>query len=101
MSEQYEDGDVNEVDERAARPTGAPTAEALLDYVARSLADEPDAVSVSTRAQGGRVVLSLAVGPNDMGRVIGRRGRTAQALRTLVAAAGSRDGVTTSVDIVD
>ena len=46
-------------------------------------------------------VLSLSVGPGDMGRVIGRRGRTAQAIRALVGAAGARDGVTTSVDIVD
>jgi hypothetical protein len=46
-------------------------------------------------------VLSLSVGPGDMGRIIGRRGRTAQAIRALVGAAGARDGVTTSVDIVD
>ena len=46
-------------------------------------------------------MLSLSVGANDMGRIIGRRGRTAQAIRALVGAAGARDGVTTSVDIVD
>lgn len=77
------------------------TAAAVLEYLARSLADEPDAVSVEVETRGGRVVLSLSVSPDDMGRVIGRRGRTAQALRALVAAAGARDGVTTSVDIVD
>jgi predicted RNA-binding protein YlqC (UPF0109 family) len=49
----------------------------------------------------GKVVLSLSVGAGDMGRIIGRRGRTAQAIRALVGAAGARDGVTTSVDIVD
>jgi hypothetical protein len=49
----------------------------------------------------GKVVLSLQVGPDDMGRVIGRRGRTAQAIRSLVAAAGARDGVNATVDIVD
>jgi uncharacterized protein len=79
----------------------ATTAVTVLEYVARSLADDPSAVSVDVSEQGSKVVLSLNVGPSDMGRVIGRRGRTAQALRTLIGAAGSRDGVATSVDIVD
>ncbi|OYV58610.1 MAG: hypothetical protein B7Z69_09270 [Actinobacteria bacterium 21-73-9] len=92
----YVDGDVNSLDEALA-----PTAVGVLEYVARTLADEPDAVEVEAERKGRTVVLSLRVGPDDMGRVIGRRGRTAQALRSLVAAAGARDGVTTSVDIVD
>ncbi len=92
----YVEGDVNTLDESLG-----PTAAGVLEYVARSLADEPDAVSVEAERKGRTVVLSLRVGPDDMGRVIGRRGRTAQALRSLVAAAGARDGVTTSVDIVD
>lgn len=88
-------------DDRDDAPGDATTAAAVLTFIARSLADEPDAVSVDARDQGHKVVLSLNVSPGDMGRVIGRRGRTAQALRTLVAAAGARDGVTTAVDIVD
>jgi len=79
----------------------AATAQRVLAYLASSMADEPEAVSVDVSDQGRKVVLSLNVAPGDMGRVIGRRGRTAQALRTLVAAAGARDGVVTSVDIVD
>lgn len=74
---------------------------AVLQHIAISLAEEPDSVSVTTEARGRRVTLSLNVAQQDMGRVIGRRGRTAQAIRALVAAAGAREGLTTSVDIVD
>ena len=53
------------------------------------------------RGAGDSVRFRIHVAPDDMGRVIGRRGRVAQAIRTVVAAAGARDGVQTSVDIVD
>ena len=79
----------------------AATATAVLEYIATSLADDPGAVSVDVSERSGKVILSLSVGASDMGRIIGRRGRTAQAIRALVGAAGARDGVTTSVDIVD
>ena len=74
---------------------------AVLTHIATSLADEPDQVTVATEARGRRVTLRLNVAQQDMGRVIGRRGRTAQAIRALVAAAGAKEGLTTSVDIVD
>ncbi len=93
--------DADDADDDGRGEPDATTATAVLEYLARSLADEPDAVSVEVTERGGRVILSLSVSPDDMGRVIGRRGRTAQALRALVGAAGARDGVTTSVDIVD
>lgn len=97
MSE-YEAGDVNVADVEPAEAVIAPR---VLAYVAKAMADEPEAVSVDVDDNGRGVKLSLRVGPTDMGRVIGRRGRTAQALRTLIAAAGTRDGVATTVDIVD
>ncbi len=74
---------------------------AVLTYLARSLAADPDAVVVESENRRGELVLRLSVAPDDMGRVIGRRGRTAQAIRTLVNVAGARDGIRTSVDIVD
>jgi predicted RNA-binding protein YlqC (UPF0109 family) len=74
---------------------------AVLTHLATALADEPDAVSVETDVRGRRATFRLHVAQPDMGRVIGRRGRTAQAIRALVAAAGAREGLTTSVDIVD
>ncbi len=73
----------------------------VLAYAARSLVSDPEAVVVEVREVRGAVALSLHVSPSDMGRVIGRGGRTAQALRTLVRAAAAREGINASVDIVD
>ena len=74
----------------------------VLEYVARQIVDEPDAVVIELEEAGpNRVDLRLHVAPDDMGKIIGRRGRVAQAIRTLVRAAGGREGVETSVDIVD
>jgi predicted RNA-binding protein YlqC (UPF0109 family) len=74
---------------------------AVLNYLARSLSNDPEAVVIDTEERRGGLRLSLHVAPDDMGRVIGRRGRTAQAIRTLVNVAGAKDGVQASVDIVD
>ena len=87
--------------ERADVTARALPATAVLDFIAKSLAEDPSAVSVDVSERHDKVVLSLSVGPDDMGRIIGRRGRTAQAIRALVGAVGARDGITTSVDIVD
>ena len=95
------EGDYDERDVNVEDADKAVTATAALEFIAKSLADDPSAVSVEVSERQGKVVLSLSVGPDDMGRIIGRRGRTAQAIRALVGAAGARDGVTTSVDIVD
>jgi predicted RNA-binding protein YlqC (UPF0109 family) len=107
-SAEYEAGDVNTILPSAK---GAGTAEVrkgagkmpveVLEYVARALTDDPDSVVVRTEQRRGSTVLKLHVAPQDMGRVIGRRGRIAQAIRTLVGVAGARDGVQTVVDIAD
>jgi predicted RNA-binding protein YlqC (UPF0109 family) len=76
---------------------GGAMAASVLEYLARSIVDSPDAVSVE--ADG--TTLRLHVAPDDMGKVIGRRGRVAQAIRTVVRAAGARGGTNVSVDIVD
>ncbi len=74
---------------------------AVVNYLVRSIAEDADAVMVGTEERGDSVRFRIHVAPDDMGRVIGRRGRVAQAIRTVVAAAGARDGVRTSVDIDD
>ena len=68
----------------------------------RSIVDDPDAVTVEpVRAAPARCSLEVRVGPGDLGRVIGRRGRTAQSIRTVVRAAATRDGVDVDVDFAD
>ena len=73
----------------------------VLEYVARALVDEPDAVEV-TEVEGERTrILQLRVAPDDMGKVIGKRGRMARALRSIVRASGTREGLPTIVEIVE
>ncbi len=74
----------------------------LLEYLARALVDDPDAVRVeSFDEDDGSVVLELSVGEDDYGQVIGRGGRTANALRTVLKAAAVKEGRRVFVDIVD
>jgi len=74
----------------------------LLDYIARELVDEPDSVEVTETPDDRGVLLTLRVAPDDMGKVIGRGGRTARAIRTVVKAAAIRAGIRhTHVDIAD
>ncbi|MGA2931954.1 MAG: KH domain-containing protein [Acidimicrobiales bacterium] len=93
------DEGVGEGNELGAADGGTPLT--VLTYLARSLSNDPDAVVIDTEERRNGVRLSLHVAPEDMGRVIGRRGRTAQAIRTLVNVAGAKDGAQASVDIVD
>jgi len=73
----------------------------LLEYLAEGLVDDPEQVAVERfEERDGSVILELAVGPDDYGKVIGRGGRTAQALRTVVGAAAASDGQRVLVDIV-
>jgi predicted RNA-binding protein YlqC (UPF0109 family) len=76
-------------------------AKAVAEHVARSIVDDPDAVVVDVASDRAGVRLSLHVAPGDMGRIICKRGRVAQALRSLVRAAAAKDGTDASVDIVD
>jgi predicted RNA-binding protein YlqC (UPF0109 family) len=72
----------------------------VLEYIARNLVDDPDGVQVTEERTEGTVVLKLVVAPDDVGKVIGRGGRTARAIRDVVRAAGTRSGVTALVEIV-
>jgi predicted RNA-binding protein YlqC (UPF0109 family) len=75
--------------------------EDLLDYLARNLVDRPDEVRVERTEREGAVVLRLHVAEDDIGKVIGRQGRTARALRTLARASGGRRQERTLLEIVD
>jgi len=73
----------------------------LITTVAQALADRPDAVAVRETERRGATVFELTMAPGDLGRVIGRQGRTASALRALLAAAAETDGRRVSLDIRD
>lgn len=74
----------------------------LLEYLVRALVDEPEKVSIEEfEEDDGTVVLELSVADDDYGKVIGRGGRTANALRTVVKAAAVRESKRVLVDIVD
>ena len=73
----------------------------LLLYIARSLVEHPDDVSVTEVPGSDEVTLELRVAPDDMGKVIGRQGRIAKEIRTVMRSYAQRTGVKVSVDIVD
>jgi predicted RNA-binding protein YlqC (UPF0109 family) len=76
-------------------------ARAVVDVVARALAGRPDEVQVTEVDRRGLTVIALSMAPGELGRVIGRQGRTAAAIRTLAAAAGELDGAKVTVDFND
>jgi predicted RNA-binding protein YlqC (UPF0109 family) len=96
-----DDGDGDLLEQSVGNRAPGGVARAVLEHVARSIVDEPDAVEIDVSEGRSGVRLALHVAPSDMGRVIGRRGRVAQAIRTLVRAAAAREGTDAVVDIVD
>ena len=79
----------------------APTAGAVLSHIVRSIVDDPEAVTVDESSIGHRTRLDVRVGPGDLGRVIGRRGRTAASVRTVTRAAAAKDGVEVDIEFLD
>ena len=80
----------------------APTAQEMCRYVVTSIVDDAEAVQITASSAGvGAVRLDVRVAQGEMGRVIGKRGRVAHAIRALVRAAGSRDDVDIDVEFVD
>ena len=73
----------------------------LLIYIAKSLVDEPDAVSVTEKETDSETVLELRVAPGDMGKVIGRHGKIAREIRVLMRSVAQKQGKHVTVDIVD
>jgi uncharacterized protein len=73
----------------------------VVEVIARALVDQPDAVRVTESERRGMTVLELSTAPGDMGKIIGRQGRTAAALRTLVALTAEKHGKRAQLDIKD
>jgi predicted RNA-binding protein YlqC (UPF0109 family) len=79
----------------------AATASNVLEFLVRQLVDEPDGVEVDAVDRRGGVQLEVRVAPGDMGRVIGKRGRTAQAIRAVTRAAAVKDGVEVNIEFME
>jgi hypothetical protein len=73
----------------------------LTDYIAKSLVEDPDSVVVTQNRQGNRVRLELKVAKDDMGRVIGKNGRVANAIRVLLRVAAEREGQQVTLDVLE
>jgi len=73
----------------------------FIEFVAKNLVDEPEAVEVAGRDRGGLTTYQLRVAENDAGKIIGRRGATINALRALVQLGGSKTGRRCTVDLVE
>ncbi len=112
LDQELDDKDINRIDDadsgddEPGRHVGddelAPTAASVLDLLVTSLVDDPDAVRIDAIEQRDRVRLEVRVGPDDMGRVIGKRGRVANAIRSVGRAAAAKDGENgVSIEFVD
>lgn len=96
-------GEDLDLDEAFDAPAGdaAERLRVLVAYLATNLVDDPDAVEVEARQRGGSVFVSLRVPEEELGKVIGRGGRIARAMRTALMISGSRSNVRASLDIED
>ena len=90
-----DDADINTKTVIAANATS------VLEYLVRAVVDDPDSVEVQVDEGGRRPTLNVTVAPGDMGRVIGKRGRVATAIRTVTRAAAVRDDVEVDIEFLD
>jgi predicted RNA-binding protein YlqC (UPF0109 family) len=72
----------------------------LVEYIARSIASEPDEVKVTEEEDDGRIIVRLEVAPDDKGKVIGKQGRVAQSIRVLLRVAAVKQGARATLEIV-
>jgi len=96
--------DVEDADDEVGEDVNripAATARDVCEYLVKAVVEEPDGVEVDVVERRGRSLIEVHVAPGDMGRVIGKRGRIAQSIRTVVRAAAVRDGAEVDVDFVD
>ena len=100
VNDAIDDGD--EVDDEVdANRIPAATARDVCEYLVKAVVEEPDGVEVDVNERGRGTTIEVRVAPGDMGRVIGKRGRIAQSIRTVVRAAAVRDGASVDVDFVE
>ena len=100
FDDEFEDDYDDEIAAEGNRIVGG-RARAVVEYVTRRLAEDPDSIEVDMSERRGEVVLLVHANPDDMGRLIGRRGRVIQALRQVTRAAGATEGVRATVDVAE
>jgi predicted RNA-binding protein YlqC (UPF0109 family) len=94
------DDEFDEIAPEGNRIVGA-RSRAVVEHVARAIAQDPAAVEVDIEERDGEVRLLVRTNPSDMGRLIGKRGRVIQALRQLTRAAGASEGIKANVDVLE
>lgn len=72
----------------------------LVEYIAKSLVDNPDKVNVSKKEKDNAIIIELRVAPDDMGKVIGKQGRIAKAIRTVIKAASFKENKRVTLEII-
>lgn len=93
--------DPDDLDDTGNRVDGAVRAQAVTEYLARELVEDVDAIDVTASESRGEVTLLIHASPQDLGRLIGRRGRVIQAVRQVARAAGAADGQRINVEVAE
>lgn len=93
--------DPEDLDDDVDGGAGAARARAVTDYLARELVEDVDAIDVTASESRGEVTLLIHASPQDLGRLIGRRGRVIQAVRQVARAAGAADGQRINVEVAE
>ncbi|MBW3537353.1 MAG: KH domain-containing protein [Actinobacteria bacterium] len=92
---------MSDVQEDVGNQVSGDTAHNVLDFIVRELVEDPDSVSIETIEDRGRIEFQVFTAPDDVGRIIGRRGHVIQSIRTLVRAAAAKEGLDADVEIID
>jgi len=102
LNDEYDEAiDDEELDDEANLVDGAARARAVTDFLARELVEDVEAIDVTASESRGETTLMIHASPQDLGRLIGRRGRVIQAVRQVARAAGAADGARINVEVAE
>ena len=102
LNDEYDEGiDDDELDDEGNLVDGAARAQAVTDFLARELVEDVEAIDVTASESRGETTLLIHASPQDLGRLIGRRGRVIQAVRQVARAAGAADGARINVEVAE
>lgn len=101
LNAEYDEGIDDDLDDRGNRVDGAERAQAVTEFLARELVEDVEAIDVTASEARGETTLLIHASPQDLGRLIGRRGRVIQAVRQVARAAGAADGARVNVEVAE